>query len=389
MAGQITALKFYRSSSDTGTDIVHLWSSTGTMLASATFSNTTASGWQTVNLTPPVAIAAKTTYVVSYHTNGVYVATDNYFTSNVTSGVLTAPSSTTSGGNGVYAYGGTSTTGIFPTSTFSAANYWVDVVFSGDPDTTPETPTLSITNPSLNVTAGGSVALGITATPVDSDDILSVQISGLPSYETITAPTGNTVSSQQQGGTTTWTITESSSTTGAPLTGLTLSSSYTGTDHPVATLTVTASNTTSGETANSAPQTIMVTDPPATTLASATGPATSLTGTVAGSAPGDTLTPTSTSSVQTATVASTVVPDPKRQRNPNRRHQSAQLATWPRPSPPAGGQIGDIGCRSNGDYDDADPNPDPAACCLKMRPGKRTVSWHPLVVRFPGPPTNG
>ena len=267
VAGEITALDFYRSASDTGPDILDLWSSTGTLLGSATFSNTAASGWQTVNLTAPVSIAANTTYVASYHTTGEYVATDAYFTSNVTSGVLTAPST----GNGVYAYGGTATSGLFPTNTYNASNYWVDVVFSGDPNSTPETPTLSITNPSLNVTAGGSVALGITATPVDSDDILSVQISGLPSYETITAPTGNTVTSQQQAdGTYTWTISESSSTTGAPLAGLTLSSSYTGTDHPVATLTVTASNTTSGETANSAPQTIMVTDPPATTLASAT-----------------------------------------------------------------------------------------------------------------------
>jgi hypothetical protein len=31
--------------------------------------------------------------------------------------------------NGVYAYGGTSTAGLFPTNTFSAANYWADVAF--------------------------------------------------------------------------------------------------------------------------------------------------------------------------------------------------------------------------------------------------------------------
>ena len=58
-----------------------------------------------------------------------YVATDNFFTTAFTSGTLTAPSTTTAGGNGVYAYGGTSTAGIFPTNTFSAANYWADVVF--------------------------------------------------------------------------------------------------------------------------------------------------------------------------------------------------------------------------------------------------------------------
>ena len=49
-AGQITALKFYRSAGDTGTDVLDLWSATGTKLASATFTNTAASGWQTVTL---------------------------------------------------------------------------------------------------------------------------------------------------------------------------------------------------------------------------------------------------------------------------------------------------------------------------------------------------
>ena len=72
---------------------------------------------------------ANTTYVASYHTTGFYVATGNFFASDFTSGVLTAPSTATAGGNGVYAYGGSSTTGIFPTSTFNAANYWADVVF--------------------------------------------------------------------------------------------------------------------------------------------------------------------------------------------------------------------------------------------------------------------
>ena len=138
VAGQITALKFYRSPSDTGSDLLDLWTSTGTNLASVTFTNTAASGWQSVSLATPVAISANTTYVASYHTSGFYVATDNFFTTAFTSGVLTAPSTTTAGGNGVYAYGGTSTTGIFPTNTFSAANYWADVVFaSSAPNTAP------------------------------------------------------------------------------------------------------------------------------------------------------------------------------------------------------------------------------------------------------------
>jgi VCBS repeat-containing protein len=131
VSGQITALKFYRNASDTGTNVLDLWTSTGTLLGSATFSNTAASGWQTVTLSSAVSIAPNTTYIASYHTTGAYVATTNYFTTAVTNGPLTAPSTTTiAGGNGVYAYGGTGATGIFPTNTYGASNYWVDVVFT-------------------------------------------------------------------------------------------------------------------------------------------------------------------------------------------------------------------------------------------------------------------
>ena len=137
VAGEITALKFYRSPSDTGSDLLDLWTATGTKLASATFTNTAASGWQTVTLATSVAISANTTYVASYHTTGAYVATTNFFITAVTSDVLTAPSTTTAGGNGVYAYGGISTTGIFPTSTWNAANYWADVVFVATANTAP------------------------------------------------------------------------------------------------------------------------------------------------------------------------------------------------------------------------------------------------------------
>ena len=146
VAGQITALKFYRSPSDTSSDLLDLWTSTGTNLASVTFTNTGASGWQSVNLATPVAISANTTYVASYHTSGFYVATDNFFTAAFTSGVLTAPF-----GNGVYAYGGTSTTGIFPTNTFGAANYWVDVVFASSAPNTAPTAVADTTPASGNV----------------------------------------------------------------------------------------------------------------------------------------------------------------------------------------------------------------------------------------------
>ncbi|MBY2919518.1 DUF4082 domain-containing protein, partial [Rhizobium leguminosarum] len=138
--GDVTAIKFYRNANDNGQNVVDLWTTTGTKLATATFTNTTASGWQTVNFITPVTIAANTTYIASYHTTGAYVATNNFYTTAVTSGPLTAQSSAAAGGNGVYAYGGSATLGIFPNATFNAANYWADVVFrpaSTTPNTTP------------------------------------------------------------------------------------------------------------------------------------------------------------------------------------------------------------------------------------------------------------
>ncbi|ARM15679.1 cadherin-like/VCBS repeat-containing protein (plasmid) [Rhizobium phaseoli Brasil 5] len=137
VAGDVTGIRFYRSANDNGQNVVDLWSSTGTKLATATFTNTTASGWQTANFTTPFTIAANTTYVASYHTTGAYVATGGFFNNAVTSGPLTA----TASGNGVYRYGGSATAGIFPNATFGATNYWADVVFrpgSGTPgNTTP------------------------------------------------------------------------------------------------------------------------------------------------------------------------------------------------------------------------------------------------------------
>nr|WP_245309921.1 DUF4082 domain-containing protein [Rhizobium sp. R339] len=129
VAGDVTAIRFYRSANDNGQNVVDLWTSTGTRLATATFTNTTASGWQTVNFATPVTITANTTYVASYHTTGAYVATDGFFTNGVSNGPLSALSSAAAGGNGVYAYGGSATTGLFPTNTYDSANYYADVVF--------------------------------------------------------------------------------------------------------------------------------------------------------------------------------------------------------------------------------------------------------------------
>ncbi|RCJ27107.1 hypothetical protein A6770_02815 [Nostoc minutum NIES-26] len=127
--GSITGIRFYKSTSNTGTHVGTLWSSTGTQLARATFTNETASGWQQVNFTTPVAITANTTYVASYHTNvGHYSVNEGYFANaGVDSPPLHALGNGVSGGNGVYNY---SSTPAFPNSSYQSSNYWVDVRFA-------------------------------------------------------------------------------------------------------------------------------------------------------------------------------------------------------------------------------------------------------------------
>src|SRR4051794_34416041 len=135
-SGEIVGIRFYKGPQNTGPHIGDLWTSSGSLLASAPFTNESASGWQQVNFSTPVSITANTAYIASYEApKGEYSASNSYFTNSVTNGPLTARSSSLAGGNGVYAYGSSNP---FPSNSFEAANYWVDVVFS--PNATP-TPT--------------------------------------------------------------------------------------------------------------------------------------------------------------------------------------------------------------------------------------------------------
>ena len=165
-SGTIVGIRFYKGPQNTGTHIGDLWSSSGTLLASATFTNETASGWQQVNFSSPVSITAGTTYIASYEAPvGEYSADANYFTNAVTNGPLTAPSTSSSGGNGVYAYGSGNP---FPNNTFNASNYWVDVVF------VPSAPLAFTTPASITGTAQeGSVLTAANGTTNDPNAVVS------------------------------------------------------------------------------------------------------------------------------------------------------------------------------------------------------------------------
>jgi len=129
VAGQVTGVRFYKGSGNTGTHIGHLWSTTGTNLGTVTFTGETATGWQTATFATPVTIAANTTYIVSYYAPvGRYAGDTGYFAaSGVDNGPLHALRDGADGANGLYRYG---TGGGFPTGTWQSSNYWVDVVFT-------------------------------------------------------------------------------------------------------------------------------------------------------------------------------------------------------------------------------------------------------------------
>ena len=120
--GFITGVRFYKGVNNTGTHLGTLWSASGQLLASATFSGETATGWQQVSFSTPVAVTANTVYVASYFApNGNYAGDNNFFTSSgVTNGPVQLLQSGVSGANGVYQYGSTSS---FPTQAFQDTNY--------------------------------------------------------------------------------------------------------------------------------------------------------------------------------------------------------------------------------------------------------------------------
>ncbi|MDP9374980.1 MAG: DUF4082 domain-containing protein, partial [Chloroflexota bacterium] len=163
VAGYVTAIRFYKGGQNTGTHLGHLWTADGDMLAEATFTSETATGWQQVNLATPVAIGANTTYIASYYTPTGHFAVDRpYFTNAWNSAPLHAPADAQGNPNGVYLAGASG----FPYGSYMASNYWVDVVFATTlaTDTTP--PAVGATTPAAGATG---VAAGATVTATFSE----------------------------------------------------------------------------------------------------------------------------------------------------------------------------------------------------------------------------
>ncbi len=134
VAGMVTGARFYKQTWMAGfTHVGYLWSSTGQLLASATFTGESSFGWQQVSFSSPVSIAANTVYIVSFSSGGGYFGiTSGYFSAaGYTNGPLQALSNGVAGGNGVYQ----TSSGGFPSINGVGMNFWADVVFS--PTSTP------------------------------------------------------------------------------------------------------------------------------------------------------------------------------------------------------------------------------------------------------------
>jgi hypothetical protein len=164
--GSITGVRFYKSSLNTGTHIGNLWSTSGALLATGTFSGESSTGWQQLNFATPVSITAGTTYVASYFApRGHYSVSSSYFYmpspvgGNVLdSGPLHAISANGGSPNGVYTYDDSSS---FPTSTYFGENYAVDVVFTPKLPPGPVGPVSASPGPgSATVTFSASVTGG-------------------------------------------------------------------------------------------------------------------------------------------------------------------------------------------------------------------------------------
>lgn len=124
--GRVTGIRFYKGAGNTGTHMVGLYSSAGVKLVGAVASGETATGWQTVSFTG-VSVTSGATYTAAVlDPKGHYPVQQPY--------PWPKQGTNLTGLAGVYKYG---TALAFPSSTYNASNYFVDVNFSATASPTP------------------------------------------------------------------------------------------------------------------------------------------------------------------------------------------------------------------------------------------------------------
>ena len=177
--GQVNGIRFFKGGGNTGRHVGYLYDGS-TVLASATFANETAGGWQAVRFAAPIKIVVGKLYTASYLApNGHYSVTDPYGFPKST-GSLTAL-------KGVYKYGG----GL-PRDSYRASNYFVDVLFTPTSKTTAATTSRPSTATSSTTLPPTTSAASPAATPSATTPTPSSVSTSTRTLATITTTAPNT-----------------------------------------------------------------------------------------------------------------------------------------------------------------------------------------------------
>lgn len=170
--GTVTGVRFYKDATNVGTHTLSIWTSSGTLLATATVPSETASGWQQASFANPVALTPGVVYLASYRNpNGRYSYTSAGLAKMIDRSPLHTPANA-----GRYTYG----TGG-PT-TASGTNYFVDPVFAPAVDAPPEVAVVDPADTATSVPTGAKITVTFSA---------SIQASSVAI--TVTAPDGTVV----------------------------------------------------------------------------------------------------------------------------------------------------------------------------------------------------
>ncbi len=167
--GSVTGIRFYKAAGNTGTHIGSLWTTSGTRLAQATFTNETDSGWQAVTFSSPVSDHARHDLRrVVLRPQRPLLGDELRARVGGRQRAAAHDRRTRTTGNGVYAYGASS---AFPANTYNAANYFVDVLFA--PAGAPGAPT-GVTATAGNASASVSWTAPSSGGPVSSYTVTPV-----------------------------------------------------------------------------------------------------------------------------------------------------------------------------------------------------------------------
>jgi hypothetical protein len=192
---QVQGIRFYKGFGNTGTHIAHLWNSAGSLLATQNFNNENDSGWQTALFTTPVRVNAGQICIASYFApQGHYAADVNGMVDGrgLATDPVYAPSNCAAGGNGVYCY---TEKGGFPSNSYRATQYYVDVIVTPESNPTPPVQynisgTISPASYGSGATLNLSDGVSANSTTADASGNFTFSVSANGSYTVTSSKPG-------------------------------------------------------------------------------------------------------------------------------------------------------------------------------------------------------